>query len=249
MMKKTIYFIAKALLCNFFKPKISIETNFSENALNKFSKHVLDFTESEKLIKSVAALSFNEIKLERLKRKKNLVLLFLLINSISIQAQEKSQNYSIGIDKKIPNVFLSKVINYSATGIRLSDLKGKAVILDFWATFCSACLIEFPKMDSFQKQYNKNLQVILINTYSKDTEKVLGDFLVHQKSKLSGFSLPIAQSDSTLREIFPIKSMPHYIWVGSDGRIKAITRAEQVTAPNIERLIAGLSLNLKIKTD
>lgn len=123
------------------------------------------------------------------------------------------------------------------------------MILDFWATFCSACIKEFPKMHSLQKQYDKNLQIVLVNTYSKDNENVLRDFLAEQKSQIPDFSLPIVQSDSTLRGIFPVKSMPHYLWIGADGRIKAITRADQITSSNIERLIAGLTLNLKPKKD
>lgn len=160
------------------------------------------------------------------------------------QAQER-----LIIGDKVPNIAFSTVLNYKDSTIQLSQLRGKAVILDFWATYCTACLKEFPKMDSLQRQYAKNLQIILMDAYTKDTKAVLQAFLKERLRADSGFSMPLVQHSEAIKGVFPIKSMPHYIWVGADGRIKAITRADQVKPANIERLIAGLSLNLKLKKD
>jgi thiol-disulfide isomerase/thioredoxin len=44
---------------------------------------------------------------------------------------------------------------------KLKDLRGKVVILDFWATYCPPCLEEIPHLKSLQAKYGKeNLQVI-----------------------------------------------------------------------------------------
>jgi len=104
-------------------------------------------------------------------------------------------------------------------------------------------------MDSLQRQYAKNLQIILMAAYTKDTKAVLQAFLEERLRADSGFSMPLVQHSEAIKKVFPIKSMPHYIWIGADGRIKAITRADQVKPANIERLIAGLTLNLKLKKD
>ena len=87
----------------------------------------------------------------------------------------------------------------------------------------------------------------MVNTYEKDTLPVLSQFYQKQQQVIKGFSLSLVASDAALKSMFPVKSIPHYIWVGADRRIKAITDAEAVTDPQVKRFIAGLSLNLKLK--
>lgn len=128
----------------------------------------------------------------------------------------------------------------------LQPFKGRAMLLDFWASWCSACLKQFPKMNQLQAQFGKNLQILLVNSYSKDSLALLQSFLQKQEAP---FRLPILAYDQAMANLFPVNSLPHYIWVGADGRIKAITTADALTVANLQRLIAGLELNLALKTN
>lgn len=43
---------------------------------------------------------------------------------------------------------------------KLSDLKGKVVVLDFWATYCPPCLEEIPHLNDLQTKFGENLQIV-----------------------------------------------------------------------------------------
>ena len=76
---------------------------------------------------------------------------------------------ALTIGDTVPDITITNVYNYPASTIHLSDLKGKLVILDFWSTWCGACIEAFPKMEKLQKEFGDQLQVILVNTYEGDT--------------------------------------------------------------------------------
>ena len=51
------------------------------------------------------------------------------------------------IGDKVPDIEFKNIINYKSKTARLSDFKGKLVILDFWGTWCTSCIAAFPKME------------------------------------------------------------------------------------------------------
>jgi thiol-disulfide isomerase/thioredoxin len=61
---------------------------------------------------------------------------------------------------------------------KLSDLKGKAVILDFWATFCPPCRKEIPHLNSLIAKYGKeNLQIVGLNVGGPEDKPEIPKFI------------------------------------------------------------------------
>lgn len=61
---------------------------------------------------------------------------------------------------------------------KLSDLKGKAVILDFWATYCEPCRREIPHLNSLIAKYGAdNLYVVGLNVGGEEDAPKIPDFL------------------------------------------------------------------------
>ena len=71
------------------------------------------------------------------------------------------------IGEKLPDLAFNNLLNYSKSTVNLSEFRGKLLLLDFWATWCTSCIQNFSKLEGFQKQFKGRFQVLLINTEKK----------------------------------------------------------------------------------
>ena len=109
---------------------------------------------------------------------------------------------------------------------RLSDFRGKWVVVNYFATWCPPCLEEIPEIAVFHEKHKGEIEVVGINF-----EKV-------SKDKLRAFidgnliDYPVLRADPTEDPpVGSIKGLPTTLVVGPDGQIKrvhlgAITRKE-----------------------
>lgn len=139
--------------------------------------------------------------------KKNVLTCCIAMVLLGFMPQAVAQNKirdktGFKIGDRMPDIVFTKVLNYKDSTAKLSDFKGKAILLDFWATWCGSCIKGFPHIDSIQKKYPKNLKVLMVNTSSRDTKAKVEDFLLLQKKQIPGFSIPLILGDSTLKSLF-----------------------------------------------
>ncbi|MGB8190551.1 MAG: redoxin domain-containing protein, partial [Chitinophagaceae bacterium] len=79
--------------------------------------------------------------------KKSIFLLVLIGGSLDVASQQlKIRELNVG--DTLPDLEVKDVINYSKSSIKISEFKDKYLILNFWATWCSPCIVSFPKLDS-----------------------------------------------------------------------------------------------------
>lgn len=87
-------------------------------------------------------------------------------------AQDKAHSIYLKVGDKMPDVAIVNIINAHYKTAKVSDYKGKLILLDFWSTWCSACIDGFSELDSLQRQYPDKIQVLLVNPLREhDTEK------------------------------------------------------------------------------
>lgn len=151
------------------------------------------------------------------------------------------------IGEQVPDLTLINVHNYKSTSINLSDFKGKLLILDFWATWCSPCVAMIPKMDSLQKEFGDKVQFLSV-TYQK-AEEAIPFLSTLEKRQGQKYDLPVVTGDSALKNLFPHKSLPHYVWIDSNGAVKAITSFEDITRSNLSNIVDGQEIPLGEKKD
>ena len=148
---------------------------------------------------------------------------------------------SINPGDKLPDIAFNNMLNYKSSTAKLSDFKGKLVILDFWATWCGNCIKKFNLLDSLQRTNPGKLQVILINTAdTRDTRERIERFLNRIRNPGGNLlSMPVLYDDTMLNDLFPHQTIPHYVWLNGDMELIAVTDATPVTAANIQKLING----------
>jgi len=152
---------------------------------------------------------------------------------------------AVQIGQKVPDLLFDDLINYSSNSARLSDFKGKVVLLDFWATWCTPCIASQPKLMELQEKYKDKLQIIGI-TYESRTkiETFQKKFDGYRKIRLMGTT-----SDTSNRKYFPYKTIPHYVWIDGNGMLRSITDGSGITAENIEKMIASVDITATVKKE
>ena len=104
----------------------------------------------------------------------------------------------------------------SGRKLKLSDYKGKVVLLDFWATWCGPCRIEIPWFVELQARYRDQGFAVIGISMDDDPESVR-DFYREKK-----MNYPVAMGDNKLAELYGgIFGLPISFLIGRDGRIYA----------------------------
>ena len=119
---------------------------------------------------------------------------------------------------------------------RLSDLRGKAVLINFWASWCEPCRAEMPSLQALaQQQGPEPLQVLAVNF--KEPAATVQRF-VQQNS----LQLPvILDLEGVTARQWGIKVFPSTVLVAADGRVRSIVRGElDWTSAQATQLLASL---------
>lgn len=180
------------------------------------------------------------------------LVIFICIEFNVVHSQCIQTIKSLRVGDSMPDITFGRVLNYKFKTAKLSDFKGKLVILDFWSTTCTACIDNFPKMSSLQKVYTDKIQILLVNPHKTvyETEERVNT-LIKKFENRTGFitNLPIPIFDTILNHYFPHKTMPHVVVINEKGIVIAVTWSRYLTADNINKILAGNYINIPVKDD
>ncbi|MCL6570717.1 MAG: TlpA family protein disulfide reductase [Bacillus sp. (in: Bacteria)] len=125
-------------------------------------------------------------------------------------SQPSENNEGPAIGAKAPDFELKTLTGET---VKLSSLKGKKVMLNFWATWCPPCKAEMPEMEQFSKEANEDIVVLAVNI---DPQLDVQGFVDENK-----ITFPILlDAEDIVNETYQVLSIPTTYFIDSQGIIQ-----------------------------
>ncbi|MFE5322651.1 redoxin domain-containing protein [Paenibacillus sp. NPDC056579] len=153
------------------------------------------------------------------------VIAHALLSSLAMSTWEKSAGavaqdaegtpVGIGIGQRAPDF---ELLTLDGQKVKLSDFRGKKVLINFWATWCPPCRIEMPIMQQFYSQQKDNNVVILSvdATHTELNSSIVESFVNHW-----GLTFPVVlDADGQVGKTYQVAAYPATYTLDENGIIR-----------------------------
>lgn len=151
-----------------------------------------------------------------------------------VSLDEQMQSSGDATQKTAPDF---TVVDEDGIEHKLSDYRGKPVIVNFWASWCGPCKAEMPHFQTAWETYGEEVQFMMVNmsTGFGDTREKSSKFLSD-----GNFTFPVFYDDNSEAAIgYGLSGVPMTLFVDADGYIHNIARG-MLTQERLERGIEAL---------
>lgn len=131
--------------------------------------------------------------------------------------------------------------------VKLSDFKGKVVILDFWATWCGPCIRSFPAMESLVNKYknDEDVQFLFINTAQKESDykSIVSDFIKKNNYSFNVLFDEMNDWNKRIAKLYEVEALPTKIIIDRNGDIRFHSSG---TLSSIDEIMNDLSTRIEL---
>lgn len=114
--------------------------------------------------------------------------------------------------------------------VDLAAMKGKVVLLDFWATWCGPCIAAMPGLAALAREHAAEVEVIAINLDDAAEARAIFD--------RSGYQMRLVADDGTISQRYGVTTIPHTVVIDRAGIVRSVHRGGGKAAEHeVERML------------
>lgn len=152
----------------------------------------------------------------------------------SATVKEKVAKETARLDRVGTTVPATEAQDLDGKPVRLESLRGKYVLVDFWATWCAPCIAELPRLQEAYRKYQPAGFEILAVSLDETRDPVVG---FAKTRKLPWVQIHNGSSGADLVDAFGVSSIPASYLVDPEGRIIRLDLRGEALDSTLARLI------------
>ena len=130
-----------------------------------------------------------------------------------------------------------EVLDNDGNTVRLSDFRGKPVVLNFWATWCPPCKAELPDFDRSAATYGDEVTFLMVNLTDGGRDTVSG---VREFVAANGYTFPVYfDTRYSAANAYRVSSIPKTYFINAEGEVVSY-KVGMVSASELEKGIQSL---------
>ena len=151
---------------------------------------------------------------------------------------------SVDLGEMVPTESISEnlapdftVTDSEGNPVKLSDFRGKGVVLNFWASWCGPCKMEMPHFQAAYEQYGEDVHFLMVNMST-----AFGDSRADAAAVLEegGYTFPVYYDDlSECAYAYGINAIPVTAFIDADGNLVSM-KTGAMNAADLDRRILAI---------
>jgi len=158
--------------------------------------------------------------------------------SVSATAAPPPLGHELNVVEAMPEAADFSLADMDGEQHRLSDFRGRTVMLNFWGTWCPPCVREMPSMERLYRKYkDRGFTVVAVNQFESE------DMVFEFTGRLSiEPTFPILfDKESRASELYLVKGLPTTFLIDKAGRIRyRAMGGREFDHPEVEKVIERL---------
>jgi peroxiredoxin len=143
-----------------------------------------------------------------------------LVSAITDSGSVKSTGGAVAVGSQAPDFALQDL---QGRTWKLSELKGKVVLLHFWATWCTTCEQENPTLQRLVQAERENQQFVVLSVLVRDDADKAKAYMAQR-----GFDFPVLSDDRKVSAQYGLTGVPETFLIDKNGTIR-----DKVIGPNV----------------